>query len=120
MGTHTKTQVIKQNGIPVFAVLPWDEYQKIVKQSAKSNNDTGHWWGDDTPHEVVIDVFTHQKSKIKAWREFLNLTQQQVADAANIKQAALARIENSDSKPRLNTLKKIAKVMNITLSQLED
>lgn len=120
METHTKTQVIEQNGVPAFAVLPWNEYQMLVKQSTKPNNDTNQWWGDDTPHEVVVDVFTNQKSKIKAWREFLNLTQQEVADKAGIKQAALARIENSDSKPRFDTLKKIANSMKITLSQIED
>ncbi|SHN92948.1 hypothetical protein BHECKSOX_1902 [Bathymodiolus heckerae thiotrophic gill symbiont] len=119
METHTKTQIIKQNGVPAFAVLPWDEYQKIIKNSSRPNNNS-NWWGDDTPHEVVVDVFSNNKSKIKAWREFLHLTQQSVADSAGIKQASLARIENSNSKPHLDTLKKIAYAMGISLSQLEE
>jgi transcriptional regulator with XRE-family HTH domain len=35
-------------------------------------------------------------------------------------QPALARLEKSDSKPRIGTLKKIAAAMDITIEQLTD
>ncbi len=116
-------QIIQQNGQPAFAVLPWDEYRRLIKAAktyapyeSKDLEEPDVWF----PHEVVKTNVIEGKSLIKAWREFLNLTQQQLADRANLPQSSIARMETSDKLPRTATLKKLANAMNITVEQLKD
>lgn len=105
-------QIIEQQGKPAFAVIPWTDYQHLV---AKKTN----WWGDDIPHEVVKAIAVDGISSIKAWRGFLKLTQQQVANKMGVAQSALARIENNATPPKASTISKIAQAMGISSDQLE-
>ena len=69
------------------------------------------------PNEVV-KANIRGDSLIKAWREYLNLTQAELAAKAGMKQSALARLEKGDTIPRKTTLMKIAKAMNIQIEQI--
>jgi len=48
------------------------------------------------------------------------MTQQELSRRAGMTQPALARLEKSNSKPRIGTLKKIAATMEITIEQLTE
>ena len=113
MSAHIEPQIIMQDGKPAFAVIPWEQYQKLTRHDL---DETDVW----IPHEVVKANVIHGASMIRAWREYLGLTQQELARRAGMTQPALARLEKSDSKPRISTLKKIASAMDITLEQLTD
>ncbi|SMM97793.1 DNA-binding protein [uncultured Candidatus Thioglobus sp.] len=112
MRQHINEQIIIHNGVPTFVVVPFDEYQALKKQKSAD------WWGDDTPHEVVGSIEIDGLNSIKAWRLFLKLTQQQVADRASMKQSAYARIENNKVLPKQSTLNKIAQSLGVSLDQL--
>ncbi|SFV86690.1 transcriptional regulator, XRE-family [hydrothermal vent metagenome] len=112
MREHIDEQIIKHNGVPVFVVVPYEAYQALKKQKS------GDWWGDDTPHEVVGSVEIDGLSPIKAWRLFLKLTQQQVADRIGMQQSAYARIENNKALPKQSTLINIAQGLGVSLEQL--
>ncbi len=45
MNVHTEPQIIRQKGRPVFAVIPWEEYQNLLQ----SKGDQEVWF----PNEVV-------------------------------------------------------------------
>jgi transcriptional regulator with XRE-family HTH domain len=55
---------------------------------------------------------------IRAWREYLNLTQEEVAKRMGISQPAFAQQETV-SKPRKATREKIAAAFGISSEQLE-
>lgn len=57
-------------------------------------------------------------SSIKAWREHLGFTQQEVATKMGITQAALSQIEALNSRSRKATLIKLAAIFGISLEQL--
>ena len=114
MSTHTDPQTIIQNGKPAFAVIPWSEYQKLILKQA-DDSDPDVWF----PNEVV-KANVRGETLVKAWREYFNLTQNELAEKAGMKQSALARIESGNSKPRKATLKKIAAAFGIELDQLID
>jgi transcriptional regulator with XRE-family HTH domain len=58
-------------------------------------------------------------AKLKARREHLGLTQQQVADAAGMPQPGYARIESGRrNDPRLSTAQAIAKALRVPLAKL--
>ena len=114
MDKPTNHQIIMQNGKPAFAVIPWDEYQKLIKGQVTDETDIL------IPHEVVGANILHGQTWIQAWREYLGLTQKDLADRAGMKQSSIARLENSKTTPRQSTLKRLAKAMNLHVEQLMD
>ncbi len=112
MNTHIKPQIIISEGKPAFAVIPWDEYQSLMK------NSTEEFKSDILFPNEVVKANTRGDCLIKAWREYLGFTQKELADKAEMKQSAIARIESSDTLPRKSTLKKLAEVMGIEVEQL--
>lgn len=114
MSAPIEPQIIKQNGKPAFAVIPWDEYQAMLNNQTESN-ESDVWF----PNEVV-KANVRGESLLKAWREYFKLTQEGLAAKAGMKQSALARLERDNAKPRKSTLLKLAEAMNITVEQLID
>jgi len=55
---------------------------------------------------------------LRAWREYLGLTQAEVAEKAGITQSALSQMENGESKLRKATRIKLAAAMGINHEQL--
>ena len=113
MSAHIEPQIIMQDGKPAFAVIPWEEYQKLTRRDPE---ETDVW----IPHEVVKANVINGFSMIRAWREYFGMTQKELARQAGMTQPSLARLEKSVSKPRISTLKKIAAALDITLEQLTD
>ncbi|MBS4079245.1 helix-turn-helix domain-containing protein [Pseudomonas rustica] len=92
-------------GKPAFVVILYAQY---VAQKIQPNL---------IPHEVVSRM-VDGATPIRAWREYLNLTQEEVANRMGISQPAFAQQE-AVSKPRKATREKIAAAFGITASQLE-
>ena len=110
MNKPTNVQIIEQNGVPVFAVIPYDEYLRVF-------NDPD---GETIPHEVVGLIIKKGYNLIKAWRIHLGMTQKQVAKKAGITQAALSQMERTEQTNRTATLDKLAFAMGLSIEQLKD
>jgi len=110
MGTLTDVQIIKKDGKPAFAVIPYEEYLRLLP---KDEDET-------VPHEVVGLVIKKGMNLVKAWRTHLGLTQREVAKQAGISQAALSQMEKSTNELRTATLEKLARAMGISAEQLRD
>lgn len=110
MNRHINYQTISQNGTPIFVLVPYDEFINLLPKIEKENS--------GIPHEVVRNMVHNEVSRIRAWREHLGLTQQEVAKKMAITQAALSQIEAIDSKPRKVTLQKLAKIFKVTIEEL--
>ncbi len=114
MTAHINPQIITKNGKPVFAVIPWEQYQELVFNRSESKDDSDVWFPND-----VVKANVRGDCLIKAWREHFGLTQNDLAEKAGMKQSALARIEKAGN-ARTGTLKKLADAMGITVEQLID
>jgi DNA-binding XRE family transcriptional regulator len=103
----TNYQTINDSeGRPAFVVIPYADFVHSQAFVPK----------DGVPHAVVsmaIDGMT----MLQAWREYLNLTQEEMAKRMDITQAGYAQIEAA-KRPRKTTLEKAAAAMGITLEQL--
>ena len=55
---------------------------------------------------------------VRAWREYLGLTQKEVAKRMGITQAALSQMEAGEKRLRKATLEKLAAAMGIGVEQL--
>lgn len=114
MSAHTVDfQTIEYEGHPAFVLVPFDIFCKIrplLENEAVRNA---------IPHEIVRRNALEGVSMVKAWREYLGITQSELAKKAGMSQPAIAKLEQSSAKPRKATLKKMADAMSLTLGQLE-
>jgi ribosome-binding protein aMBF1 (putative translation factor) len=114
MSAHTDHQIIMQNGVPAFAVIPWNEYQKLVsKQTEEAEKDI--WFPND-----VVKATSRGDSLIKAWREHFGLSQGELAAKAGISESILVELESNAVSPKKTDLAKLAKAMEIDKKQLID
>ena len=107
-----KTHILKENGKPVFAVIPYNEYIDLLKYKEKKNA--------LIPNEVVERMVMDGKTIIKAWREYKKYSQKEIADALGITQAAYSQMESKNSNLRKSTLEKIAKALDVDFDQIHD
>ena len=107
--TSTKHQLIEHNGKPVAVVVPYDEYLKFIHPELNEPM---------TPHAVVKKMHLDGLSRIQAWREYLGLTQEEVAGRLGMKQSSYQQIEKKSARPRPATLEKIAAAFGIEPSLL--
>jgi hypothetical protein len=78
MSTHTNIQTIMQNGKPAFVVIPFAEYVRLFPEAPRIPE------GDAIPHEVVGLTIKKGYTLVHAWREYLRLTQTEVAERMGI------------------------------------
>lgn len=102
-------QMIYQQGRPVFAVVPYREFLQIYPEARHS---------EDIPHEVVRQMVKHNQSRIRAFREYLGLTQEEVATRMGITQAALSQMEMLGVKLRKASREKLARALGLKAEQL--
>jgi len=112
MSTHTEHQIITKNGVPLFVVVPYDEYIAGIQRAKKAEEKVYF------PQEIVEKSAIEGKSMVRAWREYKHMTQKEVAAKMGITQAAYCQLEKSQDRLRAATLKKIARALEITESQL--
>ena len=115
---HTNHQIINHKGKPVAVVIPYDEYKALINAEITVSQTAATDEQVLIPHEVVGYVLKHGFTQMRAWREYLGMTQEEVASRAGLKQPSYARMESGNAKVRIATLKRIAKAMNIQSEQL--
>ncbi|MFQ5717851.1 MAG: helix-turn-helix domain-containing protein [Nitrospinales bacterium] len=108
MKTPIDFQIIEQNGEPAFAVVPYAEFIRLIRPKTT------------IPHEVVRANVVEGVPLTRAWREYLRLTQLEVAEKAGITQAALSQLENPKARPRKATLEKLAHALDLSVEQLRE
>jgi len=119
-------QIIERNGKPEWAVLPYDVYLQLVEQADMLQDLRDYDWikaavesGDEetVPAEVVYALLDG-KNPVKVWREYRNLTQKQLAEAAGISVPYLSQIESGRRRASTRVLSAIARILQVTLDDL--
>jgi DNA-binding XRE family transcriptional regulator len=119
-------QIIERDGKPEWAVLPYEEYLKLLEQAemledirdfdaAKAALENGE--DELIPAEVIFAILDGE-NPIKVWREYRGLTQQQLADAAGISKPYLSQIETGKRKGTTEILSAIVKVLDVSLDDV--
>ena len=102
-----------RDGRPEYAVIPFKVFQTLCGHKERAFNEK-----ETIPHEVIKKIHLEDMSSVQAWREYLNLTQADIAEKMGITQAAYSQMETA-KKNRKATLQKIADAMNIDYLQLK-
>ncbi|HPY90371.1 MAG TPA: helix-turn-helix transcriptional regulator [Lentisphaeria bacterium] len=107
-------QVIMQDGRPAFAVMPFAQYEQLLKKAEMTENQADKL---TFPQEVIDYKYDNNCSFIKAWRVYLKKTQKEVAASLGITQGAYSQIENAESNQK-STLEKVSKALGLEIGQL--
>lgn len=112
MKARTDHQIIEKDGVPLFVLVPYDEYLKMER------NDRGEG-KVFLPHDVVEKHLIEGKGLARSWREHKGFSQQDVAVRMGISQSSYAQMEKPDVRLRKATRQRIAAALEIDEDQLE-
>lgn len=119
-------QIIEKNGKPEWAVIPYKEYQKLcsAQEDAEDIKDIeanikAIQEGKEVtiPGEVTFAVLDGI-SPVRAWRKHQQIKMNELAKKVGISPAYLSQIENGKRNPTIDTLKAIAKELNLEVEML--
>ena len=113
MTTPTEIQTLTIEGRN-YALVPTDLLREHAPQLLNSPDIPEAPY---IPWEVVKRSIGEEVSMARAWREYLGLSQEEVAARMGVTQASLSQTEAA-KRPRRSTLEKVAKALGITLEQL--
>ncbi|KJH82593.1 helix-turn-helix transcriptional regulator [Pseudomonas sp. KSR10] len=98
-------QVIMRDGVPEYAVLPWDEYQALLLSTRNQNMTVAA--------EAGAAVALPRFSELSSLREAKGVNQEALARSAGISPAYLALIESGDRDPGEAIRRALARAMEI-------
>ena len=119
-------QIIEKDGRPEWAVVPYEEYQRLVAEAEMLQDirayDEAKLALANGAEELIPSEVTYAlldgENPIRVWREYRGLTQQQVAEAAGISKPYLSQLESGRRKGTTDVLSAIAKALNISLDDV--
>ena len=112
-------QIIKKSGKPEYAVLPYKEYEKLLRLAEDAEDISALMKAakrDDgrLPH-VFVKELVNSERPLPVWRKYRELSQQELADISGVTQPYIAQIETGKKEGSVKTLKKLANALSISL-----
>jgi DNA-binding XRE family transcriptional regulator len=122
-----KVQIIENAGKPEWAVIPYDEYQRMREQldeladiraydEAKRQLAAGE---DETIPADIVQRLANGDNPLRVWREYRGLTQQALAESAGIGKSYLSQLETGAKDGAIGTLRALAAALRVDLDDLE-
>ena len=118
-------QVIEKNGKPEWAVIPYQEYQRLVEEAEMLHDVRAYdeakkavAEGEELIPSHVTYAILDGGNPVRVMREHRGLTQQQLAETAGISVPYLSQIEAGKRRGSTAVLAAIARVLGLTLDDL--
>ena len=105
------------HGVAQHAILSWDQYQALMR-AAKVDNATASPMREFAGPAQVRRAVSKGVHPIRAWRDFRNLSQAQLAALVGISRAYLAQIEGGERTGTLDVTARIACALGCQIEQL--
>ncbi len=122
MTKTNKVTILEKDGEPEFAILPIDEYNRLVADAVQTAEDVEdilgyhHTRGDEIfPAELVEAVLARDRHSVALFREYRGLTAAALAEAAGVTASYLSEIENRKKPGSATALLKIARALDVGL-----
>ena len=96
-------QIIMRDGVPEYAVLPWDEYQALLSERV----------GHAAQPGVEVPVSLPRFSELSVMREAKGLSQEALARSVGISPVYLGLIESGERDPGEPIRRSLARAMEI-------
>lgn len=118
--------ILEHNGIPAFAVLPIDEFNRLIEPLEDAEDaatlerlaaDVASGDEKTYPHEV-IQALVDGVHPVKVFREYRNMTPAQLASACNVTPAHIYQIESGKRSMSVDVLRKMAQSLDVDADML--
>ncbi len=113
--------IVDAAGRPAYAVLPWQEYERLLGDAAISDEelyDRARSEGAESFPIEVADRIVAGESPIRVYRNYRGMTQQELAVAAGINPVYLSQIERGHRTGSTKTLGALARLLDVALDDL--
>ncbi|MDA3933867.1 MAG: helix-turn-helix transcriptional regulator [Gammaproteobacteria bacterium] len=119
-------QIIEKNGHEEYAVVPIEEWHRIcaLAEDAEDIAAADHavrelaaGYDEVVPAEVVRKLL-EDKHPLYVWRQYRGLTQQALADAADIGKSYISQIESGAKAGSVKCLARLAAVLGVDVDDL--
>ncbi len=118
----SKIQIIERDGERLFAVIPWDEYERIRDALEMAEDvrlyDEAVARGDEFFPVEVVDRLLGGENPIRVFRNHRGMTQRQLAKDVGIDPAYLSQIETGKRTGSTRVLRAIATALGVDLDDI--
>lgn len=116
-------QIIEKDGKPEWAVLPYEEYRRLLDAAEEAEDMALYREAKAMPNEEtfpsdVVNRILDGGHPVKVWREYRGLTQDQLASASGLSKPYISQIEAGKRTGTLESLQAIARVLDVSLDML--
>ncbi|MGH8308701.1 MAG: helix-turn-helix domain-containing protein [Steroidobacteraceae bacterium] len=119
-------KILETNGKPAFAVLPIDEYHRLLElaedaKDAEALRRAAKRYAagkEETIPATVVDRLLAGESPIRVWREYRGLTAAVLADMIGVTPAHVSKLETGKGEPSIGLLRKLAAALNVDIDSL--
>ena len=119
-------QIIEKNGKPEWAVIPFQDYKRLqealedaedIKEIEEHLKAISEGNEKTVPGEVTFAILDGI-NPIRAWREYRQIKMNELSKKVGISSSYLSQIENGKRNPTIDTLRAIAKELEIDIDML--
>jgi len=120
-------QIIEREGKPEYAVLPYDEYLKLIElvedvrdlaDAKKATRELANGEDEAIPVEVVNRLVAGHDHPLKIWREYRQLTQEVLGTTAGVGKSYISQIESGSKSGSAKVLKVLAGALQVDMDDL--
>ena len=120
----SKVQIIEKDGRPEWAVVPYDEWERLNESAEDAADVTAYdqakaeTEGQETiPSEVVGRLLAHE-NPVKVWREHRGLKQIDLAQTIGISRSYLSLIEAEKKEGTVSLYRRLAQILDVSVDEL--
>ena len=120
-------QIIEREGKPECAVLPYDEYLKLVElaedvrnlaEAKRATLELSSGEDETIPVETVHRLMAGNDHPLKIWREYRQLTQEVLGATAGVGKSYISQIESGSKFGSAKVLKALAEALQVDVDDL--
>lgn len=120
-------QLIEKNGKPEWAVIPYAEYQQLAAAAEKLEDIRDYDLAKQRildSEELIPSAVTYAildgENPVRVWRTHRQLTQQQLADHAQISKPYLSQIESGKRAGTTDVFNRLGRALGVAIDDLID
>lgn len=118
----TQPQFISQNGLPVFVILPFEEYKSMMefledKEDIESILSVRQDDNEFFPLELIESIAAG-KNPVAAFRQHRKMTQEALAKKIGVSKQYISQMEKGERLGSVKVLKQLAEALQVDVDDL--
>ena len=120
-------QIFEREGKPEYAVLPYDEYLKLlelsedaqdIEEAREATRELERGDDEAISAEIVERLVSGDEHPLKIWREYRGMTQEALGSAAGVGKSYFSEIEAGNKSGSARVLKTLAETLEVDMDDL--